>query len=120
MPVSQTKWLNIIYGAGNLFGKLISGPLAQLFLKRDQSKYLELVTLFAYSVSSFLVSLNTSFQWLSFYMALIGFLQGVAANMFYIVTLEIVGVASYPTVCGFFISLCAISWTIGPPLAGTV
>ena len=97
----------------------MTGFFAEPLLKRDQSKYLYLATLFTYTVSSFLVSLNTTFQWLASYMAVVGFLHGLSVSLSFIVTLEIVGIAAYPEACGLIIFVSSISWTIGPPLAGS-
>ena len=96
---------------------LIAGRLAEPRLRRDQNKYLYLATMFTFTVSSFLVSLNTTFQWLASYMAVVGFLHGLAISLSYIVTLEIVGNAAYPAACGLFCCVGAFSWTAGPPLA---
>ena len=119
VPPDQAKWFNIIWGVADFSGKLIAGLFTRPLLKRDQSKYLCLATLFMYTVSSFLLSLNTTFQWLASYMAVVGFWHGIAVSLLYIVTFEIVGNAAYPAACGLVIFLSSISWTIGPPLGGS-
>ncbi len=53
------------------------------------------------------------------YMVFIGLLNGMMANLYYLVILEVVGLAGYPTACGMNLAICGISYTIGSPLAGT-
>ena len=118
VPLSRTKWLNIVFGFGCFFGKLISGPLAEPLLRRDMCKHLYFATIFAYSLSSFLVSLNPVFDCLIAYMVFVGFLQGLVESLFFLVNLEIAGMNSYTTACGFTLALTSISMTTGPPLAG--
>ena len=120
MPLSQTKWLNIVYGFGSLIGRLISGPITKPLLHHDRCKYLNLACLFIYSLSSFLVSLNIKFEYLMSYMVLIGLLNGTMANLFFLVTLEVVGLAGYPAACGINLAICGIAATLGPPMTGNV
>jgi MFS family permease len=119
MPQTQTKWFNIVFGFGSLIGRLISGPLTKPLLRRDRCKYLFLTCLFLYSLSSFLVSLTIKFEYLMSYMVFIGLLNGTMTNLFFLVTLEVVGLAGYPTACGINLAICGLSYTTGPPLAGT-
>lgn len=118
MPQTQTKWFNIVFGFGSLIGRLISGPLTKPLLRRDRCKYLFLTCLFLYSLSSFLVSLTIKFEYLMSYMVFIGLLNGTMTNLFFLVTLEVVGLAGYPTACGINLAICGLSYTTGPPLAG--
>jgi MFS family permease len=118
IPTSQTKWLNIVFGFGCFAGKLVSGSLAEPLLRRDMCKHLYFATLFAYSLSSFLVSLNPVFQYLIAYMVFVGFLQGLVESLFFLVNLEIAGMNAYRTACGFTLALTSVSMTTGPPLAG--
>ena len=118
IPTDSTKWLNIVFGFGCFTGKLISGSLAEPLLRRDMCTHLYFITLFAYSLSSFLVSLKPVFEYLIAYMVFIGFLQGLVESLFFLVNLEIAGMNSYRTACGFTLALTSISMTTGPPLAG--
>lgn len=120
IPTSQTKWLNIVFGFGCFAGKLVSGSLAEPLLRRDMCKHLYFATLFAYSLSSFLVSLNPVFQYLIAYMVFVGFLQGLVESLFFLVNLEIAGMNAYRTACGFTLALTSVSMTTGPPLAGLI
>jgi MFS family permease len=118
IPTYQTKWLNIVFGFGCFFGKLVSGSLAEPLLRRDMCKNLYLVTLFAYSLSSLLVSFNPVFEYLVAYMVFVGFLQGLVESLFFLVNLEIAGKNGYRAACGFTLALTSVSMTTGPPLAG--
>ena len=118
MPVEQTKWFNIAFGVGSLIGRLFSGPITEPLLRRDKCKYLEFSCLFIYSLLSFLVSLIVKFEYLMLYMILIGLLNGMMANLFFLVILEVVGLTGYPAACGINLAMCSVSYTTGPPLAG--
>ncbi|XP_028408308.1 monocarboxylate transporter 4-like [Dendronephthya gigantea] len=118
MPVEQTKWFNIVYGVGSLIARLFSGPMTEPLLRRDRCKYLQLFCLFVYSLLSFLASLTIKFEYLMLYMILIGLLNGIMANLFFLVILEVVGLAGYPAACGINLAMCSVSYTTGPPLAG--
>jgi MFS family permease len=119
MSLDQTKWFNIVYGFGSLIGRFISGPLAKPLLRRDQCKYLYLACLSLYSLSTFLVSLGIKFEYFMCYMVLIGLLNGIMAGLFFLIILEVVGLDAFPTACGINLAICGVSYTTGPPLAGT-
>ncbi|XP_028408309.1 monocarboxylate transporter 10-like [Dendronephthya gigantea] len=118
IPATETKWLNIVFGFGCFVGKVVSGSLAAPLLRRDMCKHLYTITIFAYSLSSFLVSLHPAYESLIAYMVFVGFLQGLVESLFFLVNLEIAGMNAYRTACGFTLALTSVSMTTGPPLAG--
>lgn len=118
MPKQQTKWFNIVYGFGSLIGRLFSGPLTQPLLRRDKCKFLYLACLFMYSLSSFVISLTIEFEYFMLYMIFIGLLNGTMATLFFLVTLEVVGLTGFPTACGINLAISGVSCTLGPPMAG--
>ena len=51
-------------------------------------------------------------------MVFIGLLNGTLATLFFLVILEVVGLAGFPTACGISLAIGGVSCTLGSPMAG--